>query len=275
MNQPRQQCARSCGRKALEYANGLCEPHARAAGLLKKRVPAEPTRTHIQNLINAGATQTGISRQSGISDVTIRHILQQRSTTISGHTAEAIQAVTTPPKPAPKPAWPYRRRLQALRAAGWRLNELHAITGLNPDTIVRICNYRWDTINPATAKAIEQAWQQCAHKPIRPAPNRIKANAWALPMEWDNIDDPDENPRPTQRVAVSPRISYILRTMVEEIGTISATSRLLDISEPTIDGIIRKTQRTTSQHMAEKINRAYVTYRAAHPRREYEAKAAA
>ena len=270
-----QQCIRGCGRQARNYTGGLCEPHARAIGRIRKRVPAEPTRTHIQNLLNAGATQTGISRQSGISDVTIRHILQQRSATISGRTAESIQAVTTPPKPAPQPAWPYRRRLQSLRAAGWRLDELHALTGLNPDTIVRICNHRWDTINPATAKAIEHAWQQCAHKPIRPAPNRIKNNGWALPMEWDNIDDPGENPAETRRQSVTGRLRHILTLMREETGGANHVSELCGVNHTTVLRILQGKQTHVTPESAEKINRAYVTYRAAHPRREYEAKAAA
>ena len=270
-----QQCIRGCGRKARNYTGGLCEPHARAIGRIRKRVPAAPTRTHIQNLLNAGATQTGISRQSGISDVTIRHILQKSSTTISGRTAEAIQAVTTPPKPAPQPAWPYRRRLQSLRAAGWRLDELHAITGLNRDTIVRICNHRWETINPATAQTIEQAWRQCAHKPIRPAPARIKNNGWALPMEWDNIDDPDENPAETRRQSVTGRLRHILTLMREETGGANHVSELCGVNHTTVLRILQGKQTHVTPESAEKINRAYVTYRAAHPRREYEAKAAA
>ena len=53
--------------------------------------------------------------------------------------------------------------------------------------------------------------------------NRARAQGWHPPMAWDNIDDPNETPTPTDQTRVS-RIEYTITTTATQ--TAGRTDRL-------------------------------------------------
>lgn len=187
-------CARpTCDRKA--YSHGYCEQHAQALGLRSPYRPVSELHEAVHRLERHGWTQTQISEATGISRRhlhSLLHVQEHVGVKLLSRVTNLIGA--EPPRGNTRPAWPYTRRLRSLRAAGHPHKDIVSATGLNHATVSKIANDKVSSgrIGNDTAKAIDAYWRAHYSDPVRePDPT---ARGWVVPMWWDNIDDPDEEP---------------------------------------------------------------------------------
>lgn len=145
-----------------------------------------------------------------------------------------------------------RRRIQGLVWAGWTGRQLAGLSGLTEQAISRLALGVSTTVAPATARAVEdlydQAWQGPAH-PSEWARRRAIRSGWAPPLAWDDdiIDDPAARPE-----GIRPRLrgpeSYadsVLELHHEGMPPHQIAAEF-GISQYTVERIIRKTRRTAA-----------------------------
>lgn len=155
-----------------------------------------------------------------------------------------------------QPAWPYRRRLQSLRAAGWTVPELTHHTRLSHTAILRISDGTAQHLTPQAANAIRNTWKALSLQPVKPAPTSIAANYWPLPLEWDNIDDPEETPTSHRRVPAD-QILYMLDYLHEQLGSFTKVSDYCGISESTAKSFIKFRHETIKKEVACQITASF------------------
>ena len=251
-------CARpGCHRTGRKSARGYCRAHAYALGIFTPRIDAEPARHHIRKLQTQGMTRAAIARQAGISESAVNTLFNSRKT-IHPNTHKAILAVTPQPTGI-LPALVYNRRIRALRAAGHTLHEIADYTGLDRTTITGLSYDRWDTVTQTTADRIRQAYDQLAYQPVRPARADVAKYNWPKPFEWDNIDDPDEQPK--ERVAVTPAITRRLNYLLQHLGTKKAVAEHIGIHESTVRHILNGHVESTRADIDTAIRQAYDNHR--------------
>lgn len=257
MNQPAQ-CARpGCTRTGNPRYRNYCRTHAEHLRIIQPRIPADKPRQHLQNLLNHGASLKSIAEATGANYITLHNLKQGKSATVSATTAQRVLSLTQPPQQYRQPAWPTMRKLQSLRAAGWTLNELATHTGISRSNISYISTGAWDTVTPHIHHATEKTWQALSAKPIRPPAKNLIPFNWPLPMEWDDINNPDEQPREDKTIPVPDRIRYFLRTLYEETGTYKDAAGIVDLSPKSVVGLARGTQKTIRCSTASQITKHY------------------
>lgn len=193
MTTTRPKCASpKCTNRAHTTYTRYCAKHAYATGELNRRVDAAMARQRLQRIIDAGGTITGVSKATGVDRVPLKLLLSGKSKTIQQSTHRKIMSVTPGQTIAYVPAWQITRRIRALRAAGWQMQELVERTGLDKSALTMISTGRRETVRRSTAIRIRDAYTQLANHPVRPPTQWVARQHWAKPMEWDDIDDPDE-----------------------------------------------------------------------------------
>lgn len=219
-------CARTtCPNQGYPHLNHYCHKHAEHYGTARHRQPADEARTIIHQLINAGDTITNIANRSGASRNTLRNIHEGRTTTVRLITLERLRTVQ--PRPEFIPAWRAARRIKSLRAAGHRLQELMAHTGLSHGTFNYLTNGTWDTVSVDAFDRIDAYWQAHMLDPARSATNHVKNKDWPLPMDIDDIDDIDDpawktgNIRPEHVAMIR---DFLQHHTAKEIGVIVGIS---------------------------------------------------
>lgn len=101
------------------------------------------------------------------------------------------------------PAWPTLRRIEALQCMGYTQKQILEAAGVERASHKMFAGDLRDSVNiqPDMAKAINKAYRKLA---TRPAPedrhSRMVATisrkkGWASPAAWDDIDDPNEEPK--------------------------------------------------------------------------------
>lgn len=158
-----------------------------------------------------------------------------------------------------QPAWPYQRRLQSLRAAGWTVPELARHTQLSHTAILRISDGTAQHLTRQAANAIHAAWESLSHQPVKPAPPSVTANYWPLPLEWDNIDDPDETPTSHRRVPAA-QILYMLDYLHQQLGSSTQVGAYCGISKTTALAFIKLRQKTIKKELACQITASFHAY---------------
>ncbi|MFG3051813.1 hypothetical protein ACGFZP_12810 [Kitasatospora sp. NPDC048239] len=189
-----------------------------AYGRWQQRVPAEPARRHVQALTATGYTWDQSAHAAGVTRAVIRGLLvgaagRPPTRGLSPATARAIISVPLPvgglaaDGKALVDAVGSRRRLQALRCAGWPLRTLIATAGMSREQAdarlyFDILHERVLSITAWRAAAIRHLYdlywdqQPAAHgarpQDIRAAANAATASRWAPAAAWD--DDDIDNP---------------------------------------------------------------------------------
>ncbi|MET9329505.1 hypothetical protein [Tsukamurella sp. NPDC003166] len=205
------------GCTAPHYARGLCRAHHAkwgAAGRLARRVDAAPARAHLLALVAAGATYVQAASAAGIAPRTAHEIASGKRTTVLSDTVEKILAARwTAPARRPTQTVPSigtMRRLQALGAIGWSTTALArqpeiTCTAMGLGTI-RSGEHATclKGIADEVAAVYSQLWDQPRPDGVQVL-NRAAREGWALPMEWDDIDDPATDPVRSRRTGAGQR----------------------------------------------------------------------
>lgn len=210
-------CTRpGCG--GAHYARGLCRAHHAkhlTAGHLSRRVPVAAAEAHIAALTAAGASRPQIAAAAGVSTAAIHKIVRGQKYAFSDTVSRilAVQAEDIVAVGGVRvPVTGTRRRLQALATLGWSIHDLVAQPEIGTtkqglravrDGDLTQC---WAEVARSVESVYRRLWDQRApwSRWASQTERRARREGWALPMEWDDIDDPDEVPS-GRRIAVGQR----------------------------------------------------------------------
>ncbi|RLP12243.1 hypothetical protein [Propionibacterium australiense] len=165
-------------------------------------VDAAPVRERIALLLAEGAQSADITRRTGISGRTIARIRDDVTPRVTTPTAAAILALR--PRCTRRGA---RRRIQALHAVGWRLNDISACAHVSPYMVQSILRDDPDRMRPraATLARVYALYDRAVRRNLTPpggrsqrAIRRAAQLGWVSPMRWADIDH-DEQPEPVLR----------------------------------------------------------------------------
>ena len=231
-------CARpTCPNVGFSTRGGYCVKHAYIEGGSQKRIPAHHARTIIQKHLDAGHPISRIAEHTGVARNALRSILNGTSKTVRKSTLDKL--ATADPTPERVPAWRAARRIKSLRAAGHHVTELVAGIGLSNTSMNHIINGTWDTILATTFQRVDDYYRAHELDPARPATPKVIRKGWPLPLDWDDIDNPDD-PADTRRDG--PHLTWdTIQTIRGKVNatSISATAHELGVSASTISTVIR------------------------------------
>lgn len=202
-------CARpSCGRRKTKASHGFCHAHAEAYGLVNGFIPATPTRTIINHLLDNGWSRNTIAAAAGVSMATISRAASGEFDRVRVRTAKKVAALADAPAPHPHrvDAWPYQRRLQALQAAGYTQPTIARMFNIPSATVSRVTTGMVDQVSVEVAERIIEAWEHWYTLPVGKPTPMAKRCGWVTPMAWDDIDDPEEQPGHTHCLKCGDRV---------------------------------------------------------------------
>lgn len=161
-----------------------------------RRLTVEPDRAaaHIRFLLGNGASWPTLV-QRGICGGTIRSLLGQAPPRIRRSTEQKILAVRLYDVIAPlypMPALGSVRRLRALVAIGYQVNQLAAALGSHLSHVRLLLNGHTETVAARFARRIAETYDRLSMTPGTSERSRARAQrlGWAPPLAWDDIDDP-------------------------------------------------------------------------------------
>ncbi|MFC8015534.1 hypothetical protein [Streptomyces cinereoruber] len=184
---------------------------AAAAAAVRRRdtMELQPVIDHLHalQLRYDRTSRAFIARTAGVNPSTLASALldHSRNPRRGIHTAVARPILAL--DELPPPACPRRtqvtdtgllRRLHALCAAGWTLEDIGAAGNISAKTLTAFATTHHPRSTPALRGAVLAAWEELAHRPgpSTAARRRAQAKGWAPPLAWDNetIDDPTVSP---------------------------------------------------------------------------------
>ncbi|WP_297453338.1 hypothetical protein [uncultured Corynebacterium sp.] len=212
--------------------HGYCRKHAKTENAANTYHPSGPTITRLHTLLAAGWSCAAIADTVGISIYSVYNLRDGKRSTVRKTTADGIARINPHTRTGASwvPAWPTQRRLHALQAAGWTQTEIATNTGLAQALISKISTGRVNITHP-TAQAINTLWDQVAHQPVAGPPTPLaKRRKWATPMEWDNIDNPNEHhpPAGNKRKWQHTEISYPRLKDIADGTTARTSNEIID-----------------------------------------------
>lgn len=158
------------------------------------RVDARPVVTHMRTLLDAGCSQAGIARASGVSGPFISVLLAGAHPRVSVGVFDALLAVTVRDAAGEDfyvPALPVVRRLQHLVWMGWSQTAIGAGTGMSQQAVSEILHGGQLRVSRDRADRIMAFYRE--HWMVDGgsfrARNAARANGWVSIMAWDNPDE--------------------------------------------------------------------------------------
>ena len=174
-------------------SHGYCNKHVENTGVRKPMVYAGEVQEKIEALVTEGWTYVQIAEAAGLSTGGLRYIRKAKS--VRGENAERIMRLGGHPTTHDlRPAWPYVRRLQSLRAAGHSVDRISFETGLSGSTVGWISTGKGEQVKRSQAEAVQAYWDKHHTDPVADPSTAVAGYGWVVPMWWDDIDDPDEQP---------------------------------------------------------------------------------
>lgn len=175
---------------------------------ITRTVPAARVVEHLEALVAAGVTRTGIAETAGVSKTGVCKILRGDQPTVRRAVAAALLAVRVADivnrdrERGFVPGVGSQRRVQALMAIGWRHQDMNAWLRANaPQTrhySQLILSKPGDLLERRTADAIRALYNALWSTPGPSAKTRARAAAmgYVPPLAWDDdtIDDPAARP---------------------------------------------------------------------------------
>lgn len=188
-------------------------------------VPIDKTLERINDLISIGYGVPLISCLSNVSERTINRARNGSYRLISSITEERILAVQpislwelwkTTEWVHRMPSGPVVRRLRALATDGWSYPMLGELLGWNNTQVSRYVNRPTKYVLSSTTRHVDALYQSnIVAIPVREPRIDIIKKCWPLPFEWDNIDDPTEEPKAVRRARN--RVKAILGELDEAV----------------------------------------------------------
>lgn len=145
------------------------------------------------------------------------------------------------------PALGCQRRLQALQAIGYSWRQLEEITGLSRPCLRSLAHGKYTRIRArTTAKPIIEAYRTLCVQPLHNTPSASKVRGyarmkgWAPPMAWDDIDDPNDQPKGVEGGGqlTEDEVRQIRRLYAEGVPQVEI-SRRYGFSRSTVSRVVR------------------------------------
>ncbi|PIS66290.1 hypothetical protein AZH46_04175 [Corynebacterium striatum] len=256
-------CTRAVARNTTDTYQGLCFQHAKAAGYAHNYIPWEQAHPHLERLLNGGWTINEIAFHSGVSNSTLAGIQKHRRERFKYASVQALKQLPDN-SPTRRPAWPLRRRINALRAIGIQLATISKDTGLSAGQVFNIASGRLKWVAISTDTLIRDYYQQHCMDPQLPIDVKTQKMRLTRPVEWDDIDDPNEVHygappvlNPQRRNMVTAQTRHRLKTIVEHYGTIREAAKVLHMSNTDIVAILNGSKQKIMQRVVGRINYRY------------------
>lgn len=237
-----------CRRVPKLTGRGYCHKHVEALSIHKPKVPAEQAHKRLQEIVDRGFTLTEIARITGVNRATLSHLNNQKDKGMRRDTYDMLSKMDEVTESS-RAVWPIRRRVQALLAAGVKTREISEESGISISIIQRIAFREKMGIDPATSEALKSAYEKLSGRPVKPVTPSIKYRAWALPMEWVDIDDPYELHEPERnRLRLTakqptPLVQARIRDLVEYYGDYKTVGEIVGMSHQLLARIEKGTSR--------------------------------
>lgn len=179
-----------------------------AYGRWNPQRPVDPTpvREHIAALRRYGLSEVTIARMSGhptagsLNDITNPN----HSDYLQGITADRAARILAVrfdldaiPANAQVDPSGTRRRIEALAYMGWPSTLIAEHLGVTIQAVRGYANPNRRRVSVKTARAIRDIFNQfwSIEGPSAHSANRARARGWHGPLAWDDIDNPDEQPK--------------------------------------------------------------------------------
>lgn len=163
---------------------------------IPSHVNRQAVAAHLQTLLDAGWTRTGIAEAAKVSRKTVWNTLNSDLATVHTATAQALLALKAANAPVFGTVLGATRRVRALSAMGWPLWWTAAQAGLSDTGLRDISSGRTKTINRTNFDAINRVYRTYAMRigPSDSARDTARAKQWATAAAWNDIDDPNDKP---------------------------------------------------------------------------------
>ena len=199
-------CARP-GCPRLQYHRpdvNLCEPHARAAGLVREYVPNSAAVDFLQPWVELGFSPLSLVRTAGLSNG--QYSLLKDGSDMQADTFRRLVDNMDPMKCMTFPGWMVTRRLFTMRGAGLTRTEIMARTGVTQSTFDSLSHTPRRLIKRFIAVPFFRAYDEVKWEPVKPPTPAARRAGYPVPFVWENIDDPDEGHGPLRPVPRSERV---------------------------------------------------------------------
>lgn len=256
----RPNCTRAVTRP--EDYDGLCFRHAKAAGIAHHFVPWEKVHAELERLTAGGWTLNAIEEDYIVFNNTLRDIKYHRRNRFKHSTYQALKEIPTL-SPYRRPAWPLRRRVNALRAIGITFVEISEEIGEKATTVQYLSYERAQWATPELDEKIRAYYQFHANDPVQEIDTRAKKLNLPRPFDWDDIDNPNEHAqasictrRSRKQQVVTPELRDKLGDLVARHGT-TKTASLIRIAARTVQRIRQGDSQKVSSRTAHRIEDHY------------------
>ena len=163
---------------------GLCLRHAKAAGIVQQHIPWKTVHAELERILAGGWTLNAIEEDHAIYDRTLRDIKYHRRDRFKDFTYQALKEIPTL-SPYRRPAWPLRRRVNALRAIGIPFAEIGRAIGEEPEKVQHLSYDRTNWATPQMDEKIRTYYTQHALDPRR---KNSMTSAGPTPTDPDHGD---------------------------------------------------------------------------------------
>ncbi|MFS0012003.1 hypothetical protein ACL1G4_02485 [Corynebacterium striatum] len=251
-------CVRPNCTRAVTHSkdyDGLCFHHAKTAGIAHHLVPWHKVHAELERLINGGWTLNAIEEDYLVFNTTLRDIKYHKRDRFKHSTYQALKEIPTL-SPYRRPAWPLRRRVNALRAIDITFVEMGEEIGEKAATAQHLSYDRAQWATPELDEKIRAYYTKHADDPVREIDGKTKKLNLPRPFDWDDIDNPHEHARASLRTSgdtnkrqpITPEFLNKLESLVSHYGINKAAS-VIGINAKTINRI----RQGQSQHTNEKV----------------------
>lgn len=187
----------NCTRRATpRAAHRLCPGHAHVAGVENPYIDATVAQEQVAAMRRAGWTMPQIADETGLGLNTVKRLDARAYKRVRTATARAIHAAAPldPPPGHLVDAMGVRRRLRSLQAAGWSLDRLCDYLDMSRAAVWCLTSGSATQTLPSTDRTIRAAWDALHMQPVGKPTSSARKHGWPVPMAWEDIDDPDEEP---------------------------------------------------------------------------------
>lgn len=127
-----------------------------------------------------------------------------------------------------------RRRVQGLHSLGWTCADLARESGVSAETLEAHRNERPTALRLPTAEAVAEAYESMSVRLPEPATahersiatkarNRARLHGWPPPLAWDDIDNPDEQPKGLRDLRAGTGRPTIIDAHIEDFDFLVST----------------------------------------------------
>lgn len=187
------------------------------------RVPLDDTLEHISVLQDLGYSKMLIAHLADVEQRTVGRITTGKNEQIEFETRERILSVPavslwdlwkTTEYGHRMPSGPAVRRLRAMVTEGWNYKTLGARLGWETTQVARLTLRPSNTVFSGTTREVDAVFRDPEFiTPTQTARMVILKHNWPKSLEWDNIDDPDNE------IAANNRARMRVKKLRKKIAT--------------------------------------------------------